>query len=343
MDYKALNLIGSSSPHIRTKDGAGHIMGEVLIALVLPLAFAVYNFGPRALAAAAVSVAGCCAFELLYRLLLRKNNTLGDLSAAVTGLLIAMVSPVTTPYWILLIGDFFAIVVVKQLFGGVGKNFLNPALAARAFMLSWAGEMTTWVGPRTSVPLLGVIDAETFPTPMSYLHGNDLSGLMKVTDLPKMFVGLVGGSMGEVSAMLLLLGGLFLLWRKVITWYIPVSYIGTVAALTFLFPRGNDPLQWMLCNLLGGGLMLGAIFMATDYVTSPVSHLGQAIFGIGCGLITVFIRYFGSYNEGVCYAILIMNLTVWLIDKSIKPHRFGVVKEKEKKAPAQIKKEAAKK
>ena len=328
MDYKALNLIGSSSPHIRTKDGAGHIMGEVLIALVLPLAFAVYNFGPRALAAAAVSVAGCCAFELLYRLLLRKSNTLGDLSAAVTGLLIAMVSPVTTPYWILLIGDFFAIVVVKQLFGGVGKNFLNPALAARAFMLSWAGEMTTWVGPRTSVPLLGVIDAETFPTPMSYLHGNDLSGLMKVTDLPKMFVGLVGGSMGEVSAMLLLLGGLFLLWRKVITWYIPVSYIGTVAALTFLFPRGNDPLQWMLCNLLGGGLMLGAIFMATDYVTSPVSHLGQAIFGVGCGLITVFIRYFGSYNEGVCYAILIMNLTVWLIDKNIKPRRFGVTRER---------------
>mgnify|MGYP001026853105 FL=1 len=345
MDYKALNLIGSSSPHIRTKDGAGHIMGEVLIALVLPLAFAVYNFGPRALAAAAVSVAGCCVFELLYRLLLRKNNTLGDLSAAVTGLLIAMVSPVTTPYWILLIGDFFAIVVVKQLFGGVGKNFLNPALAARAFMLSWAGEMTTWVGPKTSVPLMGVIDAETFPTPMSYLHGNDLSGLMKATDLPKMFVGLVGGSMGEVSAMLLLLGGLFLLWRKVITWYIPVSYIGTVAALTFLFPRGNDPLQWMLCNLLGGGLMLGAIFMATDYVTSPVSHLGQAIFGIGCGLITVFIRYFGSYNEGVCYAILIMNLTVWLIDKSIKPHRFGVVKEKKVKAPApeKTKKEAVKK
>ncbi len=345
MDYKALNLIGSSSPHIRTKDGAGHIMGEVLIALVLPLAFAVYNFGPRALAAAAVSVAGCCAFELLYRLLLRKSNTLGDLSAAVTGLLIAMVSPVTTPYWILLIGDFFAIVVVKQLFGGVGKNFLNPALAARAFMLSWAGEMTTWVGPKTSVPLMGVIDAETFPTPMSYLHGNDLSGLMKATDLPKMFVGLVGGSMGEVSAMLLLLGGLFLLWRKVITWYIPVSYIGTVAALTFLFPRGNDPLQWMLCNLLGGGLMLGAIFMATDYVTSPVSHLGQAIFGIGCGLITVFIRYFGSYNEGVCYAILIMNLTVWLIDKSIKPHRFGVVKEKKVKAPApeKTKKEAVKK
>ena len=290
----------------------------------------------RALAAAAVSVAGCCAFELLYRLLLRKNNTLGDLSAAVTGLLIAMVSPVTTPYWILLIGDFFAIVVVKQLFGGVGKNFLNPALAARAFMLSWAGEMTTWVGPHSSVPIAGAFDAATYPTPMALLHENNLEGLTQMYDLPEMLVGLTGGSMGEVSALLLLLGGMFLIFRKVITWYIPVSYIGTVAALTFLFPRGNDPVQWMLYNLLGGGLMLGAFFMATDYVTSPVSHKGQAIFGVGCGLITVFIRYFGSYSEGVCYAILVMNLTVWLIDKNIRPNRFGVVK-----AAKSEKKEAA--
>ena len=344
MDYKDLNLIGSSSPHVRTKDGAGHIMGEVLIALALPLAFAVYNFGPRALAVAAVSAAGCMIFEWLYRALMKKNNTLGDLSAAVTGVLIACVCPVTVPYWILLIGDFFAIVVVKQLFGGIGKNFLNPALAARAFMLSWAGEMTTWVGPRTSAPLLGAFDAATYPTPMSYLHGNDLAGLQGVYDLPKMFVGLTGGSMGEVSAMLLILGGLFLLLRKVITWYIPVSYIGTVAVLTFLFPRGNDPVQWMLYNLLGGGLMLGAFFMATDYVTSPVSHVGQATFGAGCGVITVFIRYFGSYNEGVCYAILIMNLTVWLIDKSVKPRRFGVVKAPKARKPSQDpKKEAAKK
>lgn len=141
-----------------------------------------------------------------------------------------------------------------------------------------------------------------------------------------MLVGLTGGSLGEVSALLLILGGAFLIFRKVITWYIPVSYIGTVAALTFLFPRGNDPVQWMLYNLLGGGLLLGAFFMATDYVTSPVSHLGQAIFGVGCGLITVFIRYFGGNNEGVCYAILMMNLTVWLIDKNIHPHRFGVAK-----------------
>ncbi|MBD5150809.1 MAG: RnfABCDGE type electron transport complex subunit D [Oscillibacter sp.] len=348
MDYKDLNLIGSSSPHIRTKDGAGHIMGEVIIAMLLPLAFAVYNFGPRALATAAVSVIGCCAFEWLYRAALRKNNTLNDLSAVVTGILIAFVCPVTIPYWVLLIGDFFAIVIVKQLFGGVGKNFLNPALAARAFMLCWAGEMTTWVGPRspavTPVPVWGAFDAVTYPTPMALLHENNLSGLQSLYDLPKMFVGLIGGSMGEVSALLLILGGLFLIWRKVITWYIPVSYIGTVAVLTFLFPRGNDPVQWMLYNLLGGGLMLGAFFMATDYVTSPVSHLGQAIFGVGCGLITVFIRYFGSYSEGVCYAILIMNLTVWIIDKNIKPHRFGVIKEKKEAKPAdQTKKEAAKK
>lgn len=346
MDYKELNLIGSSSPHIRTKDGAGHIMGEVLIAMILPLAFAVYNFGPRALVTTAVSVAGCCIFEFLYRAIMKKNNTLSDLSAAVTGVLIAFVCPVTIPYWILLIGDFFAIVVVKQLFGGIGKNFLNPALAARAFMLSWAGDMTTWVGPRTSTPIWGAFDAVTYPTPMSFLHENNLPDLQQMYDLPKMFVGLIGGSMGEVCSLLLILGGLFLILRKVITWYIPVSYIGTVAVLTFLFPRGNDPVQWMLYNLLGGGLMLGAFFMATDYVTSPVSHLGQAIFGVGCGLITVFIRYFGSYNEGVCYAILLMNLVVWLIDKNIKPHRFGVVKAKkpqERKTPQEPKKEAGKK
>ena len=170
---------------------------------------------------------------------------------------------------------------------------------------------------------------------MALLHANDLAGLKQMYDLPEMLVGLIGGSLGEVSALLLLLGGLFMIFRKVITWYIPVSYIGTVAVLTFLFPRGNDPLEWMLYNVLGGGLMLGAFFMATDYVTSPVSHKGQALFGIGCGLITVFIRYFGAYNEGVCYAILVMNLTVWIIDKNIRPARFGEIKpakSKEKEA-----------
>ena len=206
MDYKDLNLIGASSPHIRTRAGTGHIMGEVLIALIPALCFAVYNFGPRALVTTLVSMAGCCFFEWLYRTLMGKNNTVDDLSAAVTGALIAFVCPVTIPYWILLIGDFFAIVVVKQLFGGVGKNFLNPALAARAFMLSWAGEMTRWVGPRTAVTVTGTIDAVTYPTPMALLHENNLEGLMQMYDLPDMLVGFIGGSIGEVSALLLMLG-----------------------------------------------------------------------------------------------------------------------------------------
>ena len=339
MDYRDLNLIGESSPHLRTKDGAGHIMGEVLIAMVLPLAFAVYNFGPRALTAALVSVAGCCAFEWLYRALLGKNNTLGDLSAAVTGVLIAFVCPVTVPYWVLLVGDFFAIVVVKQLFGGLGKNFLNPALAARAFMLSWAAEMTNWVAPGTRLPvfpvsegtavpgflapLFGSVDAVTSPTPMAFLHQGDLAGLQEAYSLPELLVGLTGGCIGEVSALMLLIGGAFLLLRKIISWCIPVSFVGTVALLTFLFPRGSGPVPWMLYNLLGGGLLLGALFMATDYVTSPITRKGQVLYGVGCGLLTVFIRYFGSYNEGVCYAILMMNLTVWLIDKNIHSRRFG--------------------
>ena len=326
MDYKELNLIGSSSPHIRTKVGTSHIMGEVIVALLPALCFAIYNFGWRALGTTAFSVAGCCLFEYLYRYLMKKDNTVPDMSAAVTGVLIAFVCPVTIPYWILLIGDFFAIVVVKQLFGGIGKNFLNPALAARAFMTSWAGEMSTWVGPQVDIPMTGAYDAATYATPMALLHENNLRGLKEMYSLGDMLVGFIGGSMGEISALLLVLGGVYLVTRKIITWYIPASYIGTVAVLTFLFPRGNDPMTWMLYNLLGGGLMLGAFFMATDYVTSPVSHKGQVIFGIGCGLITVFIRYFGSYSEGVCYAIMVMNLTVWIIDRNVKPSRFGVIK-----------------
>lgn len=323
MDYSELNLIGSSSPHIRTKAGTNSIMGEVLIALAPALCFAVYNFGWRALANTLVSAAGCCLFEYLYRYLMKKNNTVGDLSAAVTGVLIAFVCPVTIPYWILLVGDFFAIVVVKQLFGGIGKNFLNPALAARAFMLSWAGEMSTWVGPRTSTPLWGSFDAVTYPTPMALLHGNDLASLEQMYDLPEMLVGFIGGSMGEVSALLLIIGGVWLIFRKVITWHIPVCYIGTVAALTFLFPRGNDPMTWMLYNILGGGLMLGAFFMATDYTTSPLYFWGRVVFAFGCGLITMVIREFGSLPEGVSYSIILMNILTPLLERAIKPRAFG--------------------
>ena len=335
-DYKELKLKASSSPHIRTKDDTRAIMLDVIIAMLPALGFAVYNFGTRALVLTAVSVAGAVGFEALYRLLTGKHQTVGDLSAAVTGMLIAFVCPVNLPYWIVLIGDFFAIVIVKQLYGGLGKNFLNPALAARAFMFSWAGAMSSWVVPGSRTPIFGAVDAVTYPTPMSFLHTGDLAGLQAVYDVKTMFLGMIGGSMGEVSALCLLLGLVYLLGRKVILWNIPVSYVGTVAVLTFLFPRGNDPMQWMLYNILGGGLMLGAIFMATDYVTSPVSRKGQIIYGIGCGIITVFIRYFGAYTEGVCYSILCMNLCVWLIDKYVKPHRFGVARK-----PIFKKKEAA--
>ncbi len=325
-DYNDLKLRASSSPHIRAKDDTRSAMLDVMIALLPALAFAVFNFGLRALTLTAVSVAGAVAFEALYRLIMKKHQTVGDLSAAVTGMLVAFICPVTAPYWMILIGDFFAIVIVKQLYGGLGQNFVNPALAARAFLFSWATQMSTWAAPGTQAALFGAVDVTTQATPMSYLSTNSLADLQAVYGLDDMFVGTIGGSLGEVSAVCLLLGFLYLLGRKVISWHIPVSFVGTVALLTFLFPRGNDPLTWMLYNVLGGGLLLGAIFMATDYVTSPISRRNRIIYGVGCGLITVFIRYFGSYSEGVCYSILCMNLCVWLLDKYLKPRRFGAAR-----------------
>ena len=335
-DYKNLKLIVTSSPHIRAAETTRSIMLDVIIAMIPALAFAVYNFGIGALTVTAVSVVGCVFFEWAYRQLMKKPQSVGDLSAVVTGMLLAFVCPPSIPYWMILIGDFFAIVVVKQLFGGIGKNFINPALAGRAFLLgSYAGVMTSWVAPGSKLGIFGSADAVTAATPMSYLHVGDLEGLKASgVTVKDMFIGLIGGSLGEVSALLLLLGGVYLIVRKVITWHIPVAYIGTVAVLTYLFPKSGSGLEWMLYNVLGGGLLLGAFFMATDYATSPVTHKGQVIYGIGCGLFTVFIRYFGSYNEGVCYSIMVMNLFVALIDKYTKPARFGVVKSDKKEAAA---------
>lgn len=336
-DYKNLKLIATSNPHIRGSETTRSIMLDVIIAMLPALIWSVVCFGVKALTLTVVSVVGCMFFEWLYRKLMKKPQSVGDLSAVVTGMLLAFVSPATTPYWMILIGDFFAIIVVKQLFGGIGKNFVNPALAGRAFLLgSYAGVMTTWVDPAVNkAPLLGgSVDVVTAATPLAYMKTGDMETLKGLYGVADMFLGRTGGSLGEVSALLLIIGGVYLIWRKVINWQTPVAYIGTVAVLTFLFPKAGSSVEWMLYSLFGGGLMLGAFFMATDYATSPVTKKGQLIFGIGCGLFTVFIRYFGSYNEGVCYSIMIMNLCVALIDKYTKPTRFGVVKSDKKEAAA---------
>ena len=338
-DYKNLKLIATSSPHIRAAENTRSIMLDVIIAMMPALVWAVVKFGFRALILTAVSVIGCMVFEWGYRKIMKKPQSVNDLSAVVTGILLAFVCPVNMPYWMILVGDFFAIVVVKQLFGGIGKNFINPALAGRAALVaSYAGTMSgAWMDPNAGwAPLFGsTADVVTTATPLAYMKTGDMAGLTGAYDISDVFLGNIPGSLGEVSALLLIVGGLYLIWRKVINWQTPVAYIATVAVLTFLFPKGGaDNLQFMLYSIFSGGLMLGAFFMATDYTTSPVTKTGQLIFGIGCGLLTVFIRYFGSYPEGVCYSIMIMNLVVALIDKAVKPSRFGVVKSAEKKEAA---------
>ncbi len=311
-----LKLLVSSSPHIRSPRGTRAIMLDVIIAMIPALIASVIFFGFNSLLITLISVLCCVAFEWVYRKLMKKPCSIGDLSAVVTGMLLAFCLPPTAPWWLPVIGALFAIVLVKQLFGGIGKNFLNPALAGRAFLFSYPVLMTSW----KATVFQG--DAWTGATPLASLHAGSLAS----DSIGAMFVGNIGGCIGEVSTLALLLGGAWLVYRGVIGLRIPLSYIGTVAVLTLLFPRGNNAILWMLQNLFAGGLMLGAIFMATDYCTSPVTPRGQIIYGIGCGVLTVVIRYFGSYAEGVSYAILIMNLTVWMIDKATAPSRFGVMK-----------------
>lgn len=314
-------LTVSSSPHIRHEDNTRQIMVDVIIALMPALAIAIYVFGPRALALTAVSAAGCLFFEWLYQRLMKKPVTVGDCSALVTGILLAYCLPVSSPMWMVLIGDAFAIIVVKQLYGGIGKNFMNPALSARAFLMSFPVIMTTWPAIRTKLPLFATPDVVSSATPLASLK----EGLMPNASLTDLALGMVGGSMGEISALALLAGGLYLISRKVITFHTPVAYLGTVALLCFLFPHGNGKVEFMLAELCSGGLMLGAIFMATDYSTSPVTKKGQVVFGIGCGLLTVFIRFFGNMPEGVSYSILVMNATVFLIEKMTRPRKYGFV------------------
>ncbi len=308
-------LVVSSSPHARDELTVRKIMGLVLIAL-LPAGLAgVYFFGLHAFWVIAVCVASAVGAEALWQRLNGRKVTVSDLSAAVTGLLLAYNLPPDISLFMAAAGSAFAIIVVKQLYGGLGKNIVNPALAARAVMLtSWPVPMTTW-------SLHGV----TGPTPLALLKG--VEGTGSLPPLIDLLVGNVGGCIGETSAALLLLGGLFLMWKRVITWHIPAVYIGTVAVLTAILHRPSGISMGPLYEILAGGLFLGAFFMATDYATSPMDHSGQMVFAFGCGLITTLIRFYGGYPEGVSYSILIMNLTVPLIDRYFTPRIFGAKRE----------------
>ncbi len=303
----------NSSPHVHAPVTTKHIMLDVIIALIPALIWGIYAFGMRALAVVAVSVCACVVFEFLYRKITKKRDTISDLSAVVTGVLLAFCVPANIPFWMIIVGAFFAIVIVKQLYGGIGKNVVNPALAARVFMfMSFSSELSSnYTEPHTDV----VAEA----TPLASLQKGDLPAY----SLDNIFFGEIPGCIGEVSVSLIILGGIYLLCRKVISWHIPVTYILTVAVIAFLFPKGSfTGFEYMLYELCSGGLMLAAFFMATDYVTSPVTSKGRIIYGIGCGLITMFIRYFG-YPEGVSFAILIMNLFALVLDKLTMPKKFG--------------------
>jgi len=320
-------LTVSTSPHIKSPDTTRSIMIDVLIALLPSFIWGIYAFGPRALSLGIIAVISAIGFEALYQVLLKKPVTVLDGSAAVTGLLLGMNLPATAPLWIPIVGSFFAIVVVKQLYGGIGRNFMNPALAARAFlMLAWPSELTASPAPFTTSSAIAVTvetaDIVSSATPMQLLK----NGIIPETGLFNLLLGAKPGTIGEVSTLLLIVGGLYLLVRRVITWHTPVSYIATVALISYLFPQNPaERVEFVACEVICGGLMLAALFMATDYATTPVTANGRLLFGVGCGLITMFIRYFGGYNEGVTFAILIMNTLVWYIDLLTRPKRFGGV------------------
>jgi electron transport complex protein RnfD len=288
-------------------------MLDVVLALLPALAVGAGFQGPRALVVTLLSVSTCLVAEYLYALITKTRNTAVDGSAMVTGLLLAMTLPATVPYWLVVVGDVFAIIFVKALCGGLGQNIFNPALAARAFMLLiFPVGLTRYQG----------LDGVTAATPLHHM----VMPALPTETIGQMFVGRCPGTIGEVSALALLLGGAYLVIRKVISIRIPAAYLGTVALVTLVFSKTGDPISWMLYSLFSGGVMLGAIFMATDYATSPATPVGQIVYGIGCGILTVFFRYNGLFPEGVTYAILIMNAFVWFIDRHTAMRRFGTGK-----------------
>ncbi len=309
-------LIVSSSPHQRTSVSTPVIMSDVILALMAPALAGVWFFGPRALGMMGVCVAAAVGTEACLERLMKKPVTVGDYSAAVAGLLLALVLPPDLPMWMGAIGAVFSMAVAKFIFGGLGQNIFNPALIGRAVLLaSWPVFMTRWRWPVFDAPWIPGFDAMSSATPLALSR---LGGIQ--TPYLNLFLGNVAGSIGETSALAVLVGAAYLLYRGHISLRIPVSFIGTVALVAALF--GEDP----LFHVLAGGLVLGAFFMATDYVTSPVTPKGQIVFGVGCGVLTAFIRLYGGYPEGVCYAILIMNAATALIDRLTVPRKFGEVK-----------------
>ena len=308
-----MTLTVASSPHIRGDFRSSRIMLDVMLALTPALIVGIWMHGWRSLVVTVVAIASCVLLEWLYGKVTRTRNTVIDGSAMVTGMLLAMTLPATVPYWLVVAGSAFAIIFVKALCGGLGQNVFNPALSARGFMML--------IAPKYMVRFLSV-DGVTEATPLHHM----VMPALPEESLLDMFLGNCPGSIGEISALALLLGGVYLVCRKVISARIPLAYLGTVAVLTLVFAKTDSPLQWMLYSLLSGGVMLGAIFMATDYATSPVTARGQIVYGIGCGALTVIFRYFGLFPEGVTYAILIMNALVWFIDRHTAMRRFGTKK-----------------
>ena len=325
------HYILSSSPHARSPIGISRIMLDVVIALLPTTAVGIWVFGMPAVWTILTCVVSCIVAEAICRLAMRRENTIGDFSAVVTGLLLALNLPAGLPLWMAIAGSVFAIGICKQVFGGLGMNPFNPALAARAFMLiSFTGPMTTWLKPASWLKHAGCcgegcceavsgatpgVDALTCATPLAFIKKGDFDQLPSLWD---MALGNMPGCIGEVSAVALALGGLYLLWRRVITWHIPVSFLATVAVYALVSGRAPAAVE-----LLTGGVMIGAIFMATDYVTSPTTAKGKLIFGFGCGLLCMLIRQFGGYPEGCSFAILIMNALCPLINRWTQPKPFG--------------------
>lgn len=304
---KAGILSASTSPHQRAAHSTASIMRDVIFAMIPILIFSVLYFGWRVLLITGLSVASAVLSEWIWQKLTKQKVTISDWSAVVTGMLLAFNLPASVPWWMPIIGSAFAIIIVKQIFGGIGQNFMNPALAARCFLLvAWSSAMVTFQ-----------VDGVTVATPLAYLQSGEES---MVPSYLGCFLGVIPGCLGETSKLLILLGGLYLIWRKVISFVIPLSYIGTVFVLSYVL--GGDGLY----QILTGGLMLGAFFMATDYTTSPMNAKGQCIMGIGCGILTVLIRFYGGYPEGVSFSILLMNICVPLIDRFTMPRVFGTEK-----------------